>query len=294
MVDLSLPHAPASAIRGLSWGAYRPGFLGGVLVSLSRYTPLGRGSMRRVLFNWFSRLHSGPADVHVHGRPVRLYPAHNNSERKALMCPDRHDRVERALLRATVRKPAAVFVDIGANAGIYSLDAAMEAGAGSRIIAIEPNPELLGRLRFNEGLARSTGRILSSVTIETCPVAVSDADGDAFLSDAENEGSRALTREGNRRVQTRTLTGLLSELGIHAIDILKIDVEGHEDSALLPFLADAPDNLLPAVMIIEHLQRDRWSRDVLVGCDARGYVVQSRTNNNTILAREPLPNPPAL
>ncbi len=267
------------------WGAHRPGMLARAVLWASRHSPLGRGGARRALYRLFEGLHPGPVDTHLDGVPVRLHPARNVSERKALMRPDRHDAPERAMLREIVRAPGAVFLDIGANAGLYSLDAAIHAGEGARIVAIEPNAPLIARLRFNEALARAAGRVRASARLETCAVAISDHDGEAHFGGGD-EGSGGLSaREGGRRVPIRALLGLAAELGVAKIDILKIDVEGHEDRALAPFLSAAPDSLLPRAMIVEHLSRNEWTLDCLAACAGRGYTVRFTTRNNTVLER---------
>lgn len=267
-----------------AWGAYNPGLIARVVILASRHTPLGRGSLRRLLYRMFEHFHIGPVDTLLNGVPVRLHPARNVCERKALMRPDRRDVKEHLAVREIMAKGGAVFLDIGANAGLFSLDAAVHAGVGGRIVAVEPNAKLIARLRFNEMLAREAGRIAPTTIIETCAVAVSDRDGDAYLSGEDDEGSRSLSDSATgRRVPTRTLVGLLGEHGIRRIDVLKIDIEGHEDRVLMPFLAAAPAGLLPCVLIMEHVNCERWSGDCLAACHKRGYRVRLKTRSNTIL-----------
>lgn len=265
------------------WGTHRPGALATLAILASRHTVLGRGPLKRALFRLFKATHRGPVDLRVDGRPMRLHPARNVSERKTLLRPDRHDPVEKSLLRRAISSPDAIFLDIGANAGLYSLEAAVAARTGSQIIAVEPNLDLISRLRFNETLARSVGLIAPSTVIETYPVAISDQNGRAFLGHAEMEGSRCLSLRSGHLVQTKTLTSLTHELGIERITALKIDVEGYEDRVLVPFLMTAADAMLPSLVIMEHGCRHLWSTDCLSVCEGKGYRVIARTRNNTIL-----------
>ena len=49
--------------------------------------------------------------------------------------------------------------DIGANCGAYSIPLAMAAGEGSRVVAFEPNPLMIGRLGMNIALNNLTDRV---------------------------------------------------------------------------------------------------------------------------------------
>jgi FkbM family methyltransferase len=268
------------------WGAYRPGGLAAALVWLSRTTILGRGAVRKLLYAGFRALHPGPVDVSLFGARVRLHPTHNVSERKALMRPDRMDPREHALLAERMSAAGAVFVDVGANAGLYSLDAALRAGAGARILSIDPNPDLLSRLAFNLATARADARVRPDVALIPFAVAISDRDGVGVLAGGSDEGSRSLERTGQgTEVRLRPLAALVAEAGVTRIDVMKIDVEGHEDKVLPPFLAAAPRALWPRLVVIEHLARAQWSVDCIADAQQRGYRVLLRTSNNTVLER---------
>jgi FkbM family methyltransferase len=215
---------------------------------------------------------------------MRLFPQSNGTERRVLFRPNRYDTEELGFLRGAIKRDEAIFIDIGANAGIYSLYAASHAGSGSRVVAIDPNKDLLARLRFNEDLWRAQARIRPSVSVETCEVAISDADGAGHLLADTKEGSRSLGESGDR-VETRTLCRLLRDLAIARVDILKIDIEGHEDRALIPFLSNAPVQLLPSRIIIEHISCKRWKQDCFASLADKGYDVVGKTRLNTLLQR---------
>jgi len=273
-----------------AWGHYRPGALASVLLTLARHTPLGRGAFRKTAYRWFASLHPGPADVDLWGLPVRLWPELNVSERKALLRPDQMDRREHAAVRAAMAKPGAVFVDIGGNAGLYSLSASLAAGPGSRILMIEPDEALIARFMFNLNEARARGRLAPSIDVACCAVAISDREGEGLLSIDGFEGSRGLVGDdanggGARRVPLETLNSVVARHGLQKINVMKIDVEGHEDKVLPPFLATADPALWPGVIIIEHLQQARWSADGIALALQLGYEVDFRTTNNTVLRR---------
>ncbi|MDJ0931990.1 hypothetical protein [Breoghania sp.] len=70
---------------------------------------------------------------------MRLYPFANVCERRVLFTPQFFDAEERALLADHIRDDM-IFVDVGANVGIYSLFVAGLVGPEARIIAVELQP----------------------------------------------------------------------------------------------------------------------------------------------------------
>lgn len=266
------------------WGAFALGGLPDLLVWLSRTTPLGRGAPRRLLFKAFHSLHPGPVDTVLFGARVRLHPAFNVAERKALMRPDRMDPREHAVVGVQMAAAGAVLIDVGANAGLYSLDAALHGGQGARIVSIDPNPELLDRLAFNLETARADGKVRPDVAVTAIAVAISDRDGTGVLAGNDDEGGRSLEGTGDgTTVPLRPLAALVAELGLERVDLMKIDVEGHEDKVLPPYLATVSQALWPRAIIIEHLARDSWAVDCIEDARSRGYVIRFTTPNNTVL-----------
>lgn len=280
-VPVSAPEAP--------WGTYAPTLPARLVLALSRNSILGRGGARKALLRLFLALHRGPADVALWGTEVRLHPANNLVERKALLRPDVFDAEERGVLRQVMADDGSVFVDIGGNAGLYSLDAALHAGDGAAVLTIEPDQRLMNRFAFNLAQARRLGRFKASLASHTRTVAISDHNGTGMLSAAGDEGARNILAgdEGTagRAVTLRTLLGVVQETGLTRIDIMKIDVEGHEDMVLPPYLASAPESLWPGLIIIEHLQRESWRPDCIADALQRGYAIIKTTRNNTFLER---------
>ena len=219
-------------------------------------------------------------DTMVWGARARLYPAHNSCEKDALFTPQIYDTLERGILGAAIDKKVAaggpfVFLDIGANVGLYSLFVASHARGSARILAAEPQPGIVDRLRFN--IACNPG-----FDISVAPVAVADREAEVELVihardaagsrldlGAESVGTEVV------RVAARPLAALVAEAGFSAIDALKIDVEGAEHLVLIPFLSGAPKALLPRLIIIEdHAQGDLYALFANLGYreDARSRV----------------------
>jgi len=87
------------------------------------------------------------------------------------------------------------------------------------------------------------------------------------------------------KVPALRLQRILDEAGVTSVDALKIDIEGFEDRALIPFFKQAPQTLWPRAVVIEHLSRDEWQQDCIAGMVSRGYREAGRTRSNTSLLR---------
>jgi FkbM family methyltransferase len=267
------------------YGHYRPRWWAAALVTFAQAQPrnwLGQqfAQVARKLVLAFSRL---PIDLAVGPIRMRCYLRDNNSERKFVFMPWRFDRLERELIARELPRDG-VFVDIGANVGIYSLCAGTGLDAAGRIAAFEPNPPAFDRLRFNLEATRANSREWPRVDV--LPVGISDTEGEFELSlDAGNLGGSSLSIDhragGTVRVRCRPLLAVLGELGIDRVDVLKIDIEGAEDRALLPFLAGAPASLLPRWIVIENSEH-LWREDLPGAIRASGYEVAIRTRMNTV------------
>ena len=230
-----------------------------------------------------SRIGEGCRDTMLWGMRLRLYPRRNGCEKNALFTPQMFDTTERRVLAEALGRKGKkfTFVDIGANVGLYSL---YLASCGDvRTLAIEPQPGILERLRFH--LAAN-----SAANVEVLPIALSDRDGEAtlVLNDSDSGGTHVDKRDGREalgeriRVPCRPLMEVLVEAGIEAIDALKIDVEGAEDIVLAPFLRDAPQSLLPRLILIEDT-RGFWRVDLFALLRSRGYTEAERSRQNVAL-----------
>lgn len=211
----------------------------------------------------------GPVDVNVFDFPMRLWLQDNACERRLMVTPQFFDPIELSILRSAICEDFQ-FVDLGANAGIYSLFVGRLAGPGAKILSVEPQPAMLARLRVNMALNQLTVRIAAT--------AVSDAAGVAeFAVHSSNLGYTSIntrrTGRGERSIvlmPTRTLLDLVTECGFTRIDALKADIEGAEDRALIPFIEQAPSYLWPKLFIIEDNRRE-WARDCFSFLEDRGY-----------------------
>jgi FkbM family methyltransferase len=133
-----------------------------------------------------------------------------------------------------------VFIDVGANVGLFSILAARLVGPSGRMVSFEPNPE-----------ARSTFALLAAMNrvseiVEIVPLAVADATETnqlLYVADASSLSTLDPARSPVRHVDafqrsiavdTTTLDNWLArhpELAARA-SIIKIDVEGLEEHVI--------------------------------------------------------------
>ena len=148
--------------------------------------------------------------------------------------------------------PGATFVDIGAHDGYCSLKAARVVGPSGRVIAVEPNPEMLTILRKNIEASQAKD-------ILVVPMACADKEGTLtlFAASQSNTGSTSLSQanatqyglvEKSYQVPVRTLDAILREAAVSRVDVVKIDVEGAEQLVLSGAL-DTIKRFRPAVLI---------------------------------------------
>jgi FkbM family methyltransferase len=138
-----------------------------------------------------------------------------------------------------------VFVDVGANIGYFTLLAGskIHAGGAGRVIAVEPNPECCALIERNLVIN------WSMCEIALHKVAVGADNGEVWLASPADRAANAHVSLGGEengerkfRVPLAPLDALVPD-GLK-VDILKIDVEGHELSVFQGaqrVIAQSPD-----------------------------------------------------
>lgn len=236
-----------------------------------------------------------PVDILAGGFRLRCAFTDNYSEKKFVFTPWRYDLQERQLIRNELPEDG-VFIDIGANIGLYTLTASKVLGPKGRIIAFEPNPETMKRLAFHLDENRKHGSVFCSVSLQTLGIADKDAEFELQL-ESGNLGassmrgkSRSTHRESSSAerisIHCRPLLDVLSENRIARIHFLKIDIEGAEDLALTPFLEMADSSLFPENIIIENSESS-WRCDLFGLLESKGYRLRMRTKMNSVYVRLP-------
>lgn len=188
-------------------------------------------------------------------------------------------------LRGLYAGKVMTMVDVGANAGLFSLPLAAAAAPESRFILIEPNPEMVARLRANIALNG-----LQNITVIEC--AISDEPGVARLhfSPNQNLGEARLGQPfdedaGGLDVEVRRLDDVLAEQGVEFVDLLKVDVEGHEDKVILPLLRSDDGDMVER-LYFEDSHSDQWAEDVGQELAARGLKEETRFGANALYLRQ--------
>jgi FkbM family methyltransferase len=220
-------------------------------------------------------------DLEYNSLKLRLYPAENICDLKLVMygahpASEQLERVDHLL------KQARVFVDIGANVGLYSLIARQRMPPSARILSFEPDPRTVRKLRQNLDFNGAT-----NVTVIHGAVGSEEGYLPLFNASSHNVGRNTLVpnlagdddSEGIN-VPVRPLISYLEDAGIDQIDVLKIDVEGFEAEVLAPFLDQANKDLLPKYIMIEVVARDYWKQDVISMCHALGYETVYETSDD--------------
>ena len=220
-------------------------------------------------------------DVGVFGsEAARLHPYDNICEKRVFLTPHHWDPVERRILRdriANHRDGAFFFVDVGANAGLYTLfarSAARAAGAPFRAVCVEPEPEMLRRLAFN--IAASGAQ----AEIAVVAAAATAADGPVRLDvSTQSRGMNKVSADGSLHADGRTLTRIARDAGLQRIDALKIDIEGHEETVLSAFFNEADRSLWPRMILMEISHMGDSAAQLVV---ERGYEQSFRNDLNAI------------
>lgn len=170
-----------------------------------------------------------------------------------------YERFELDLCRLLLEE-GSTFVDVGANVGVFSLEASRAVGEKGTVICIEPeriNVDFLRRnLQINE--------VRNAIIIEA---AISNFDGQVQLSiDGKNSGTHrlaspdAVSTDASAcagdlvTVRSRSLISVLHECDISSIRLLKVDVEGFEPCVLTEeFLRSTPPDFLLIEFVPRHL-----------------------------------------
>ncbi len=131
----------------------------------------------------------------------------------------------RAVL-ASLLKPGATFLDVGAHVGTMTLPAARRVGEDGRVFAVEPLPRLAALLRRNLAL----NDVADRVAVAACAAGEAEAEGLLHLGEILGHSSLlplpAPDAAGTVRVPVRRVDDVVPA-GTR-VDVAKIDAEGTE------------------------------------------------------------------
>jgi len=257
------------------FGTFAPNGFQRALISAARNSFLRRGLFRRSMTTLIMGSAGKPLDVTFRGCAYRLRGRNNLIELGILLRPDYNAADIDFLLEGSGSGDC--FVDVGANIGLYTQPLARRAGPAT-VVAIDANPLMARRLAWN---AEASG--LRNVKIFAC--AVSDRDGAGSLSIRKDDiAIVSVDEHDGGTVPIRTLASIVNEAGLTRIHGLKIDIEGHEDKALAPFILGAADGLLPKRIVIERAPGGDYAA-CAAAFAARGYARAGQSRNNSFYLR---------
>ena len=138
-------------------------------------------------------------------------------------------------------KPGDVFIDVGANIGLYTLKAARLVGPEGKVAALEPGHDAYQQLKANLALNDYDW-------VRPLKIAASDEEGVAVLHHVPlGDDPQAFSLVAHPQavegetVRTTRLDTLVEQLAFDRIDLIKIDVEGAE-----PMVLDGATRVLSA------------------------------------------------
>jgi FkbM family methyltransferase len=198
-----------------------------------RRTPYFRGKWRLTYwaFNrWMKNLHKSDTIRLNSGLQIRC-DLDDEIQNSIWLFGDCYERHESEHLRLHLA-PGNQFLDVGANVGYYSLIAAHIVGPSGRVHAFEPISETFEKLRFNVGL-----NSLSNVTLNR--KAISSRSGYMAIDRGVpwNSGTASVNIvsrpfEMPEEVTATTVDEYVNDNKLPKVDIIKIDVEGHEPAVI--------------------------------------------------------------
>ena len=158
---------------------------------------------------------------------------------RVVMELDARDLVTRTILMRGIWEPeitriveslpeGAVFIDVGAHVGYYSLLASTRVGVAGTVVSVEPNPSTAEKLRRNIRLSGAR-----NISVQELACTDTEKTLQFFQAGPYNTGGSSLsaTTAGNRKpvaVRGLPLDAIVKALDLRRIDLVKIDVEGAE------------------------------------------------------------------
>jgi FkbM family methyltransferase len=127
-------------------------------------------------------------------------------------------------------RPGGCFLDVGANIGLFSVAASNRVGPSGRVIAVEASPKIHPYLERNVELNQATNVTLvnKAAADQACTLAFYDAPTANFGMGTRTNlfGIKPVHVAGER------LDAILEDARVVTVDVMKIDVEGHEAAVL--------------------------------------------------------------
>jgi FkbM family methyltransferase len=131
-----------------------------------------------------------------------------------------------------ILKPGDIFMDVGAHCGQYTLIASSSVGATGQVHSFEPDPETFKLLSENVKLNN-----LANVYVNELALSSQEGIRTLYFASSHCTGASSLSTpytysDVNCEVKCTTFDSYIHQNKFEEVDVLKIDIEGHEIEAL--------------------------------------------------------------
>ncbi len=191
-----------------------------------------RGVLPKVRRKIWQRLQAPIVVPWLDGLLLNVVPG--NETCRSVFITGRYEPNEFSVL-GRILKPGMVFLDVGANLGLYSLFASRLVGREGTVVAVEPSSREFEQLAANI-------RLNDLTNVRAVRAAASDRDGEIQLLVAVAQHSGHNTVGGfayqdtqldhRERVRSATLDRLVASQELCRVDVIKADIEGGELHAI--------------------------------------------------------------
>jgi len=260
-----------------------------IIIYLGQKTFLGRGQIRKQIINFinyfigYGNFRNSRFVCKVNNVPFNFY---NDKLTGIKFYFGRNEKREINFIKKNSYNNS-VFIDIGANMGLYTQNIASLNSENKkiRIIAVDPNPINTFRLKENlKLLKKRIPKILSLTKIKNCALGNKTKKMNFDFSNGLANG--LLTKKGNKekiKVKCKKLIDIINEEELNYITNLKIDIEGSEDLVLIPFFKNCKKKLYPKNIVLEHSSHKLWKKNLINFLNNIGYKEIFKNESNIIL-----------
>lgn len=187
-----------------------------------------------------------------------------------------------------VLRPGMVFLDVGANMGLYAIFAAQRVGDNGTVLAVEPSNRECDRL-----LKNVAANSLPNIRLLHTAVCDTSSQAELLVAIDGKSGHNTLGAFGydtalcnSESVQTQHLDQLVLQEGLPRVDFIKMDIEGAEFRALRGAVG-VIERYHP-ILLLELSDRtlrhqDSHSAQIWAFCCQRGYKLFSFSNRTGLL-----------
>jgi FkbM family methyltransferase len=261
-----------------------------IIIHLGQQTFLGRGQIRKQIINFinyfigYGNFKNSRFICKVNNVPFNFY---NDKLTGIKIYFGRNEKTEINFIKKNSFNNS-VFIDIGANMGLYtqSIASLNSESKKIRVIAIDPNPINTFRLMENlKLLKKRIPKILSLTKIKNCALGNKNKKMNFDFSNGLANGLLT-NKEGKEKiiVKCKKLIDVVNEEKLNYITNLKIDIEGSEDLVLIPFFKNCKKKLYPKNIVLEHSSHKLWKKNLIKFLKNIGYKKVFKNESNIILS----------